>query len=662
MLKAMIVEDNAIYRYAIKSIIDWEQCGFELAAEAVNGKQAVERLEEGPVDLIVTDISMPEMNGIELIQTLKRSAPATKVIVLSSYDDFHFVKDALKLGALDYLLKHDLEEGHFIQAVSQAREMIEAERGSRVFSGKDDRDAALDLLRQVLQRTINPEELERRAEAVGLSPRSSLVLLTVGVRPPGGADEKNWGAATAMAARRLSTEWLCVPLNPGRMAVVLDFGGERSEARLAAGAHQEAERIRSLLKGEGMPCSIGVSRAGLGIKALQSLLKQAQAALFRSVFAEQESDRIFKVLPEQGLPETELAGHVSALSKALKSNAAESIEHHTEQLFRHIREAKPCESDLRTILLDLFAQLVVIASDKEIEFEPMGTWHDRVIQALERLDAIGSLKTLFLEQATRLAGEKPSIERAEIRLAKEYVQSRLGEDLNVGDISSRLGLNANYLSVLFRRHTGQRLVEYIQQSRVEAAKKLLRETTLKVYEVAEQVGFKDTSYFCKVFKEYAAMTVSDFRMYGQPAKGFLPEADYLLTNRNSGMALDVRSESNLPGAEVIQWYQHGGENQLWRLLPAGEGRYKLVNRKSGLVLDVERSSNESGAKLVQAADNGGDSQCWSIVKAGSYFKLVNVRSGLRADVNGNSKEPCASIIQWKDTNGANQQWNIVKAQ
>ncbi|MGO4276947.1 response regulator, partial [Paenibacillus sp. TAF58] len=109
MLNAMIVEDNAIYRYAIKTIIRWEDYGFQIVCEALNGVHALDLLQHQQVDLIVTDISMPEMNGIDLIQQVKQKDESIKIVALSSFDDFRFVKEALKLGAEDYLLKHDLE-------------------------------------------------------------------------------------------------------------------------------------------------------------------------------------------------------------------------------------------------------------------------------------------------------------------------------------------------------------------------------------------------------------------------------------------------------------------------------------------------------------------------------------------------------------------------
>jgi two-component system response regulator YesN len=131
------VEDNAVYRYAVRTILDWPAHGFELAAEAVNGKQALQVLERERFDLILTDVSMPEMNGIDLIKAVKYSAPETVVVMLSSYDDFQFVKDSMKLGAEDYLLKHDLEPESLARILSQVRERLLSEENSRRQGGRE---------------------------------------------------------------------------------------------------------------------------------------------------------------------------------------------------------------------------------------------------------------------------------------------------------------------------------------------------------------------------------------------------------------------------------------------------------------------------------------------------------------------------------------------
>jgi len=109
MQNVMIVEDDVMYRYAIRSSIEWEKEGFRICGEAINGKHALAMLNECRPEIVITDINMPEMNGIDLIAALRQLDPRIRIIVLSSYDDFPFVRQAMKSGAQDYLLKHDME-------------------------------------------------------------------------------------------------------------------------------------------------------------------------------------------------------------------------------------------------------------------------------------------------------------------------------------------------------------------------------------------------------------------------------------------------------------------------------------------------------------------------------------------------------------------------
>ncbi len=270
MYKTLVVEDNAVFRYAVRTIVDWASCGFELAAEAVNGKHALTLLEARRFDLILTDVSMPEMNGIDLLRTVKQQAPDTVIVMLSSYDDFQFVKDSMKIGAEDYLLKHDLEPAAMRQMLEQVKQVLDKQ--------KDGRRAQTD---------------------------------------------------------------------------VSSHGVAAEEAPI------------------GMDAAAGT------------------------------------------------AGSVPASASACR--------------------------------------------------------------------------------------------RKEIRQAIAYIQAHYAEDISTAALASSLGFSANYLSNLFRSETGCRIKEFVNRERVEQARRLLKDTNLKVYEVAERVGFQDVSYFCKVFKEITGTTVSTER-------------------------------------------------------------------------------------------------------------------------------------------------------
>ena len=118
--RVLIVEDDKFFRFAIKKFVDWESHGFEIAGEAVHGAAALEFVESQPVEVVVTDMSMPVMNGIELTAMLRDKHPDILIIALSAYDDFEFVKESLKLGASDYILKQDIEKEDIGEIISSS--------------------------------------------------------------------------------------------------------------------------------------------------------------------------------------------------------------------------------------------------------------------------------------------------------------------------------------------------------------------------------------------------------------------------------------------------------------------------------------------------------------------------------------------------------------
>jgi YesN/AraC family two-component response regulator len=115
------VDDDQNYRYALNSILDWKVHGFSIVAEAIHGKHALNILKQQDIDIIITDMNMPQLNGVELIKEVKQVYPHIEIIALSSYDDFAFVKEAMRLGARDYVLKHDMKSEDILRAVNEAK-------------------------------------------------------------------------------------------------------------------------------------------------------------------------------------------------------------------------------------------------------------------------------------------------------------------------------------------------------------------------------------------------------------------------------------------------------------------------------------------------------------------------------------------------------------
>lgn len=128
MYQILIVDDDQNYRYAIRSILNWNILGFAVRDEAINGRQALRKLQENRFDLVITDMSMPLMNGVELIKEAKVLFPDLIFLALSAYDDFEFVKESMKSGAADYILKYEMSEESLTSVICSVREKLDKRR------------------------------------------------------------------------------------------------------------------------------------------------------------------------------------------------------------------------------------------------------------------------------------------------------------------------------------------------------------------------------------------------------------------------------------------------------------------------------------------------------------------------------------------------------
>nr|WP_238357456.1 response regulator [Cohnella zeiphila] len=500
MHQALIVEDNAVYRYAVRTIVDWEQCGFEIAAEAVNGKQALELLDKRPFDLVLTDVSMPEMNGIALVKAVKERFPDTLVVMLSSYDDFRFVKDSLKLGAEDYLLKQELEP-----------------------------EALRYMLDQMRRRLAQREEKKRREAESRTEVRTILLKMWLtGETPPGhGAESPLGGLALPDTSRLALLAWrpgegdglrlmgedeeriLAVPLREDRL-VLVDAGGPEGEDGGYA-VRQLARRWLREAEGRCRVAAVGSGGEETGARGLRTAYRNAEQALFRAVY--EGWGRLFEAEREE--PEGPAAdpARIARWQQALRGGVPEEVGDALSDLIRDLRRRKPPKPVLKRHLVDLYASLYGSAEYASPSEAGQQDWLAGLMDSLERLDSLGGIQERLLAVCRERFGETPGRPacRKEVRAALAYIREHYAEEISVADLSRHLGFSPNYLSNLFRTETGLRVTEYVNRVRTEMAKRLLRNTSLKVYEVASQVGYQETSYFCKVFKEVTGETVTAFR-------------------------------------------------------------------------------------------------------------------------------------------------------
>ncbi|MGA2763470.1 MAG: helix-turn-helix domain-containing protein [Spirochaetia bacterium] len=379
MHSVLIVDDEPFVRLSLASMRAWEEDGFTLSYEASNGKEALEVLAAHPeIDIVLLDMSMPVMDGIEFLRQRAGRPPA--VIVLSAYDNFHLVRTAFTLGALDYVRKEEMEGDSLLAVLKKAAAGIEKTQEA---------DASLIERRQVdfLKAQMLRDLL---AEPMAGDSAAALASLGVSLAPP----------------LVICAFW------------VGDFDDVSARYR-----DEGIERFGAMMEGS-----------------------------------------LAQVLAKRG------PGYVVTIRAD-----------HAVVLFQGIAEAAGSFCTDAKEYLERYLSIRITFSLSELCKEP------------------GDIPAAY-----RTALSRRTVESRIVVLAKRFVREKFADPaLCLGDVAARAGVTKNHLSWEFARETGETLTEYISRVRIEEAKRLFSSTSLKVYEVAEKVGFGNVEHFSRVFKKLA---------------------------------------------------------------------------------------------------------------------------------------------------------------
>ena len=549
MRKALLADDDFLVRSYLKMLTSWEKAGFEITADVRDGEEALEVLDREKIDLVVTDIAMPLMDGIELIREIRRKYPDIYVIVLSCHDEFEYVKKAMKEGADEYVLKNTLNEESLYTVLEAAEEHI---RQSKEEAGvkeqkqqtqehadmkkdpEEDNIADADgkmgeksdqtgnmnekflFFNQILAGTLSGEEREEkriRAGICGKYKNSAVIVIkreeTEYTEDP--LEEARKEQYSLEFYRRMQeklqsrpgeseTEKEMIYLGNGTYCCFLDLSDEYKSSVMYQHLTGTASACYKICAEEEEAYKIGVSNICIGADALRQAYQQARMMIKNSFYekdgiAYYEADRAMgKGLPKEAetlLEEAELLKKKSEKDKFLLLAGT------VIQAFKKER----CDSQLvRQWFRKLEHKLQVDGTRADQHFGYIG----EVKKELEHL----------AEQAFE-CGEPdiPEDLSQAVKIAADYAARHYREAVGLGDAAEAAGVNSTYLSYLFSQEMGIGFANYLLNLRMEHAKKLLRETNLKMWQVAEESGFNDYHYFSKVFKKAEGMSPAQYRKH-----------------------------------------------------------------------------------------------------------------------------------------------------
>ena len=529
MFTILLVDDDAVFRTQMKSRINWEEEGFVIVSEAHNGKEAIEMIETCKPDIIITDISMPVINGIELIDYVSEFHKEIQIIALSAYNDFDYVRDSLKGGALDYLLKNELSNEYLLKILRAAASRLAEKNVQGSIRPVLNREKSIqEFLILLISGCINSrEEILASLRELGLEMLAKGLIVAV-MEPDNERLKKDLDESEYYKFLYSTKSIMQESVNSSRGALVTVIGRNRILVLIPIlGRSMRAfqDHYRKVLANMrdnvsrflNEKVSFGVSKLCTDITRLSPYYEQAVEILESKRFqgktsfiAEADSE-----LKDNGIITLDVGveREIYASIRGKSDTAASTI---VRRIFDGFLKEGRSKEDIQIVLAELLNIVMREIQDNNISKEQIFQEDNLSYQTLHKYRNLPELKEWFtgvfdrLDQfcaKSRLTAKYNEITRKSIRYMEKNYRSRI----SLRNIAKEVSVNSSYLSRLFKNDTGINIMDYLNKIRIEKSAALIREGKLSLKSIADEVGIPSYNHFFKLFKKYYGVTPGEYK-------------------------------------------------------------------------------------------------------------------------------------------------------
>lgn len=539
MHKLLIVDDEALVRDAIQEGMNWERMGFVCIGACEDGVEALEFIEKEQPDVVLTDIGMPFMDGIELTQELAERFPDVKVIMLTGYDNFEYARQAVKMQVADYVMKPvtAVEMEDILRRLGEQLDKVNSHKQDYARL-KQQLNESMPLLKErflerMVTSSMTPKQIREGCDYFHIHWNPPwLIELAIDVdelelqRPATPSDDELFRFAIFNIAQEIVGEYAGTETFRDRenRVFVLLSGSDREELNEKAGKAAEAihASISAYLP---MKASIGIGYPCMQADNIEFAHRSALSALdYRLVIG---IDEIIRISDMERCLRPQLLSAVAwenELITKLKTGMPQEMEEWIGKLFATFREQRfpidVCYIYLQRFVLTLMHTLYEMDSESDLVFGAAAN----PMEDIKRLASLNDMeiwvKRLCGKAIEVIRGMREDHSLMQIEKAMVYVREHyMDPDLSLKTVCKHVAISASYFSTLFKTTTGRTFVEYMIDERMEKAKELLKLTAMRSYEIAYAVGYRDPQYFSSAFKKYTGETPTDFRGKMSEVKG-----------------------------------------------------------------------------------------------------------------------------------------------
>ena len=522
MYKVALVDDDVLVLKFLEKTIAWSEYGFKVTGLFHNSLEAYEQLKLKEYDLVITDIGMPHLNGIELISLLKKEEIDIFKVILSCHDDFHYAQQALKLDVFDYLLKESIDQENMEELLQRLKVAIDEKQkseknrgGIEKFFKQNNRKLKTQFIEKLMQdNDVDNVWFEEECERLDMNfsyEHYTAVLCFV---------DKNVDAFEKFEKQELC-QWgidniICETLKKfrvdvqtfylqGKFFIIFPHGHENASVMYSIieqalrEMHREIERYLKITI---------TSVIGEGNQLLKGLIKSMQELLYNGAqrfYYPHNSIEYLKLIPfEKPLIFQNYIEDVEEITRFIIEEDEQKTVNYIKEQMRKIKQTR-CQP---SIVQDWAVKLVL---DIKLRLQALAYFEDAILitmtdKLVERIETFDHLEETVIDICKQLmvhTNEINSIPKnEEVVKAQKYIQMNISKKITLSDVADHLHLNPSYFSRLFKQVTGESFIEYVTRTKMERAKEMLDGTTKTIDQISIDLGFESKSYFLKTFKKF----------------------------------------------------------------------------------------------------------------------------------------------------------------
>jgi len=524
--KVILVDDEAEVIDMIEKKIHWNDLGFEVAGSATNGVKALELVEKLQPDVVLTDIKMPYMDGLELSRRLNREYPNIYIMLCTGFDEFEYAKEAVHLEIKEYMLK-PVNATELSESLTNLKHTLDREREEKLNVKKlnDYFQEVLPKLQSnffisLIEGRVEKHDYERFLQAYQVDMKGPLfgcvIFHTSENHVPEGMNPLLLSMSVEREIKqRLMGQWNCREfIYMGNTLLILELDAEDKITQITDACDRFC-RWAYRIMGAVVTAGIGTVCDSLYEISL-SYERAREAVSYRVLYGTKRAINIGEIVPkEQIKPVQSEESRMQTLFRAIRIGDSAEIEQAAHGEMEKLHKNTETMSQYNLATMEIVSGFFKFCTDNSLDFNKISGNMQNIYEKVSQMDE--SSLTAWIVQMSETISEKlkcarNSSARRLIVEAQNIVQERYMEaDISLDEVCAVLGVSNSYFSSVFKKEAGKSFISYLTDYRMDIAAEMILNTDEKSYTIAEKVGYLDANYFSYVFKKKFGVSPSKYR-------------------------------------------------------------------------------------------------------------------------------------------------------